>query len=195
MSDEPGSTPAPGTPEANDLVVRGPEGDPLPRSNAVRMIECESYERVIEGLKMAADACMHLAKAEAAHGQTWKDIGAALDKMRLEACRLAGLGLVMAQNETQAMRGEPLSWRRARERFLDGIRQATGGMRQLATCFRGDFHWSLMAQQLERRERSFRNLLAGPRRILAPTPQQAALLQRRLVVQPRLILPPGLTRH
>jgi hypothetical protein len=39
----------PGTFEANDLVFRGADGDPLPHANGTRMIEKESYERVIEG--------------------------------------------------------------------------------------------------------------------------------------------------
>ena len=55
------------------------------------------------------------------------------------------------------------------------LKQATGGMRQLATCFRGDFRWSLMAQQLETREKAFRDLLLGKE------PRKAS----------KLILPPG----
>jgi hypothetical protein len=143
----------------NDLVVRGPDGDPLPHPSGVRMTERESCERVIEGLKMSADACVHLAKREPIQGATWKEIGAMLDKMRLEACRLAGL--TMRQNETPGARGNPYTWRRARDRFLEGLKQATGGMRQLATCFRNDVNWSLMAMQLDRRERPFKALLYG----------------------------------
>jgi hypothetical protein len=94
---------------------------------------------------------------------------------------LGGVDLVMKQQETEAVRGEPLSWRAAREKFLDGIKQTTGGMRQLATCFRGDYMWSMMAQRLERQEKTFRGLLLGR------------------VVQSRkgtpLILPPGFARN
>jgi hypothetical protein len=167
---------------ANDpnAIVLGSDGDPMPHPTGTRMIEKESYERVVEGLKMAADACMHLAKQEPQHAQIWKEIGQTLDKVRLEAVRLAGLDLVMKQLETQGARGNPYTWRRARQRFLDGLRQATGGMRQLATCFRGDLRWSIMAQQLELRERSFRQLLVGKQ------PAGPA---------PRLILPPGFVRH
>lgn len=166
---------------SNDLVVRGTDGDPLPDPRGTRMIERESYERVVEGLKMAADACAHLAKHEPKHGETWKSIGALLDRMRLEAVKLAGLDLTMKQTETQGVRGDPVGWRAARDRFLDGIRQATGGMRQLATCFRGDFTWSFMAQQLETHERQFRALLVGKSAGAAPAP--------------RLLLPPGFVRH
>jgi len=190
MSDNPHNTPVktyeaddPNNP--NNLVVRGSDGDPIPDGVGTRMIERESYERVIEGLKMAADACMHLAKQERRHGQTWKDIGQVLDRVRLEACKLAGIDATIQLRETEGARGNPYSWNRARKRFLDGIRQATGGMRQLATCFRGDLRWSMMAQQLERREQLFRALLVD--RPLPPAQVAAAV--------PKLILPPGYVRH
>lgn len=167
-------------PADNNLVILGPDGDPLPHPRGVAMIEVESYERVIEGLKMAADACAHLAKQEPQHGQTWMDIGKLLDQQRLGAVRLAGLKTTLTQQETQTVRGAPSGWRKTRDRFLDGLRQATGGMRQLATCFRGDLQWSFMAQQLERRTEDFRALLYG----------------RRAKPQARgLILPPHYTRH
>jgi hypothetical protein len=158
---QPDGTPVPGTPEANDLVVKGPDGDPLPHPDAVRMIEGESYERVIEGLKMAADACVHLAKMEAEHCENWKKVGERLDTIRRSSAELAGLDLPMKQLATGEVRGEPYDWNKARLRFLDGLRQATGGMRQIATCFRGDFRWSLKAQELERGHNYFRALLRG----------------------------------
>ena len=166
----------------NNLVVRGGDGDPLPHPSGTRMIEKESYERVIEGLKMAADACVHLAKIEPLKGSVWTEIGQVLDKMRRDAVTLGGVELASRQSETAPVRGEAYSWRKARDRFLDGIKQATGGMRQLASCFRGDFMWSFMAQQLERHERSFRGLLVGKTAATMPRPG-------------RLILPPGFTRH
>jgi hypothetical protein len=164
----------------NNLVVRGADGDPIKHPTATRMIEKESYERVIEGLKMSADACMHLAKQEPQDGEKWKAIGQLLDTVRLEAAKLASVDLVMKQSETQGARGNPYAWKRARQRFLDGIRQATGGMRQLATCFRGDIRWSILAQGLEQREKAFRALLIG-----APVQAKA----------PQIILPPGYVRH
>jgi hypothetical protein len=163
-----------------NAIVLGSDGDPMPHPTGTRMIEKESYERVVEGLKMSAEACMHLAKQEPEHGATWKGIGQLLDKIRLQACQLAGLDLAMKQLETQGARGNPYAWRRARQRFLDGLKQATGGMRQLAVCFRGDLRWSMMAQELERREKSFRDLLLG-RKPQAP--------------RSRLILPPGYVRQ
>jgi hypothetical protein len=186
-------THAPDDPQhPNNLVVLGPDGDPLPHPTGTKMIERESYERVIEGLKMAADACVHLAKRETVKASIWQDIGKILDKMRRDAVTLGGIDLAMKQSETSEVRGAPYSWRKARERFLDGIKQATGGMRQLATCFRADFHWSFMAQQLERHEKRFRELLL-PEIRLAPTPRAAKGLITTPV--PKLIVPPGFARQ
>lgn len=168
-------------PSADPNAVRlGADGDPLVHPTATRMIEKESYERVIEGLKMAADACMHLAKQEPQDCETWKTIGKKLDEMRLTSCKLAGLGLAMRQLETQGARGNPYAWKHARERLLNGIRQASGGMRQLAVCFRADIQWSIMAQSLDRSESKLRALLVGRR-----SPDVAS----------SLILPPGYVRH
>lgn len=167
---------------ANDpnAIRLADNGDPMPHPTGTRMIEKESYERVIEGLKMASDACMHLAKQEPKEAVMWQDIGRKLDRLRLAACKLAGLDLTMKQLESQDVRGEAYAWRFARDRLLQGIKQASGGMRQLAVCFRADFQWSVMAQSLERSEKKLRALAVGQR----PPPQTSPL-----------ILPPGFQRQ
>lgn len=169
-----------GTASDPNAVRLGADGDPISYPTATRMIEKESYERVIEGLKMAADACMHLAKQEPQRCDTWKGIGQKLDGMRLTSCKLAGLDIAMKQLETQGARGNPYAWKHARERLLNGVRQASGGMRQLAVCFRADIQWSIMAQSLDRSESKLRALLVG--RDPAPAPSS-------------LILPPGYRPH
>lgn len=168
-------------PASDPNAIRlGADGDPIAHPTGTRMIEKESYERVIEGLKMAADACMHLAKQEPQQCVMWKDIGQKLDKVRLTSCKLAGLDLSMKQLETQDARGEAYAWRFARERLLQGIQQASGGMRQLAVCFRADVNWSIMAQTLDRSVAKLRKLLVGKVPANAPSP---------------LILPPGFVRQ
>jgi hypothetical protein len=163
----------------NNLVQRGRDGDPLPDPRATAMIERESYERVIEGLKMCAEACMHLACHTIKNRKSWRDTGAIFDRMRVAACDLAGIDLTMRQRETAEVRGDPYQWRKARDRFLDGIDQAIGGMRQLGACFRGDYRWSLMAQHLERRKGEYR----------------ARLYDHDAKPASPLILPPGYVRH
>lgn len=166
MTDDP--TPKPGTPEANDLIVRGCDGDPLPDPRGTRMIERESYERVVDGLRLAAEGCAHLALHSGRLAETASQAGAEeqrqrffreatqyagiarrLDQCRSIAVEYAGDELPMRQRETQAVRGQPLKFMEAKRRLRDGLTQAAGGMRQLASCFRGDLRWSAMARSIE----------------------------------------------
>jgi hypothetical protein len=145
--------PIPGTLEANDLVVRDASGNPVPLGT--RMIEKESYERIIEGLRMSSDAAQHLAGHEPDSAGAWRSISLKLDQCRRIAVQHAGLGLVIQENETKAKQGGDLMrYKPARQRFREGLQQASGGMRQLATCFRNDITWSAMARQIEDMERT-----------------------------------------
>jgi len=179
MSDDPDLTPPPlpGTREANDLVVRDASGDPV-NPLGTRMIERESYERIIEGLRMASDAAQHLAAHEPESGGIWRKMSGNLDQCRRIAVQHAGLGLVIKEQETKRKDGgDVMRYKPARARFREGLQQAAGGMRQLATCFRQDLTWSQLARQIEEIERNMN--LPGLGTTMAPA--------RR----PGLILPPG----
>lgn len=151
-------------------------GDPLPQGT--RMIEYESYERVIEGLKIAADACMHLAKREPTPEgvDNRRRLVLMLDQCRRICIRHAGVDDVIRSSPTQEMRGEPLAFREARDRLIEGLTQASGGARQLATCFRIDLVWSRVAWQLEELVRNIRT----PKRMRTANP---------------LLLPTGYVKH
>ena len=155
-------------------------GDPIRQGSL--MDERQSYERVIEGLKMVSDACAHLIRHEPLQTEYWRGFMTRFDKARLICVQQAGLGLAMKEKETGELRGEPLPWKLCRKRFLDGIEQAAGGCRQLATCHRGDLWWSTMASTLDDLARK---LHAMRRAAVKKAVQQA----------PALILPPGYTRH
>lgn len=137
----------------NNLVVRDASGDPVPLGT--RMIEKESYERVIEGLKIAAEGAAHLAVHEYDSRNIngvnlYSALAKRLDLARRIAVERAAIDeTVMRQRETELVRGQPMRYREAKRRFREGIKQAAGGMRQLATCHRGDFVWSKMAGDLE----------------------------------------------
>jgi hypothetical protein len=134
-------------PTGDGLVVRGNDGDPLPRGTA--MTERESYERVVEGLKIAADAAMHRAPHEPELTHVWRGIAQKLDQVRRICVQHAGIGLIIKEKPTEIIRGNPMAWRASRDRFVEGMKQASGGMRQLAVCFRGDPTWSKMAADVE----------------------------------------------
>lgn len=175
MTDDLSPPPRPGTPEANDLVIRDKGGDPV--NLGTRMIERESYERVIEGLKLSADAAQHLAGMEPESAGMWRALSGKLDQCRRIAVQHAGLGLVIQEQETKRKRsGDLMDYKPARARFREGLQQASGGMRQLATCFRGELVWSQMAFAVEEIERSMLTPGLG-----GVVPNQA---QRRIIVPP-----------
>lgn len=169
--------------ENNNLVPRDAAGDPLPLGT--RMIERESYERVIEGLKIAAEGAAHLAVHEyrVRNAQTcaaYSGLARRLDQVRLLAVDVAGLDeTAMRQRETQEVRKEPLRFLQAKRRLREGLKQAAGGMRQLATCHRNDLRWSMMAESLEELQRKVTH---GPSSILRP-------------MRPKLIMPEHVTRQ
>ena len=139
-----------GTPnESNDLVQRDElTGDPIADPKAVRMIEVESIERVVEGLKIAADACAQLSVVDGGNRPYWNRLKLKLDTLRKAAVQVGGLGLTV--NETNTLtRDTTASYFTQRTRLYEGLKQAAGGMRQLATCFRADFVWSRMATTIE----------------------------------------------
>lgn len=141
----------------NNLVVRDAHGDPLPLGT--HMIEKESYERIIDGLKIAAEGAAHVSAHELRIKDTisclkYAGIARRLDQVRLLAVELAGIDeTAMTQKETVEVRGEPMRFLRAKHRLRDGLKQATGGFRQFATCHRGDLRWSKLAFSLEELQR------------------------------------------
>lgn len=146
------------------------------------MNERQSYERVIEGLRMISDACAHLIRHEPLQTEHWRGFMTRFDKARLICVQQAGLGLSMKEKETPELRGEPLPWKQCRQRFLDGVEQAAGGCRQLATCHRGDLWWSTMAATLDDLARKIHAL-------------RRAAVRKAVRQAPALILPPGYTKH
>jgi len=162
------------------VIATDANGDPIRQGSL--MDERQSYERVIEGLKMVSDACAHLIRHEPLREDYWRGFMTRMDQARRICVQYAGLGLVMQQKETEVLRGDPLPWKQCRQRFLDGIDQAAGGCRQLATCHRGDLWWSEMAKTLDDMSRK----LNAARR---------AAVKRAVREAPALILPAGYTRH
>lgn len=163
------------------LIETDANGDPIRQGSL--MDERQSYERVIEGLRMISDACAHLIHHEPLQAEHWRAFMTRFDKARLICVQQAGLGLTMSEKETGEVRGDPMPWRECRQRFLDGVMQAAGGCHQLATCHRGDLWWSTMARTLDDMSRK----LQAARR--------AAVLKAVRPVPRSLILPEGFSRH
>lgn len=164
------------TPDEDDTkgIEVDRHGDPLPQGT--RMIERESYERVIEGLKIAADACMHLVAQFPHEADNWRAWGRNLDQCRRICIQQAGIEDTITARETTQMRGDPMRYRAARDRLLEGLTQAAGGCRQLGTCFRMNYFWARCATELEKMARNVRT----PKLMRQPNP---------------MLLPAGYVRH
>lgn len=134
--------------EQNNLVVRDKNGDPLPDPKAVVMREKDSYERVIEGLHMAADAAKHCARQELVRFQMWTALAVKLDLVRKTACEMAGMS-DKVEKESGEVIGPGMEWLEARKRFTEGLKQAAGGCRQIAVVHRGDVAWLDMTRKIE----------------------------------------------
>ena len=143
-------------------------GDPVRQGTL--MIEKQSYERVVDGLRMSAEACRHLMKYETNYADKWRSISQKLDTARMICVQHAGLGMVMKEKETKDVEGEPMKWREARDRFREGLLQASGGLRQLATSFRKDELFALMSHTLEEIEEKLRkrNMMTSVKDKISP---------------------------
>lgn len=126
-------------------VLLDANGDPV--GEGVKMLERESYERLIEGLKIMADSAAHLTRTEPEHSNEWAlsmGVCDALRKMAMAHARIDTSGF----KETE-LPSLPMAWANARTRFRDGCNQAHGGARQMAVCFRMDVSFSALARQIE----------------------------------------------
>lgn len=144
-------------PNPNDnLIQRDAQGDIIPLGT--RMIEADSYDRLRDGLRIAAEAAAHIAVHEYRSNNVkganlYAGLARRLDQCRRIAVEYTKIGDAQRERETQEVRSEPMPYFKARKRLRDGLKQASGGMRQLATCHRLDLRFSGMAQSLDEMQR------------------------------------------
>jgi hypothetical protein len=129
----------------NNLIVRDANGDPLPDPNSVVMRERDSYERVVEGLAIAADRAKHCGRGEPMRMAMWNALAHKLDLVRKVALEMAGL----PGKQSGDVRGEAIDWLTAKRQFSEGLKQAAGGARQIAVVHRGDVMWLKIARQID----------------------------------------------
>src|SRR5262245_20558020 len=78
------------TEQFNPAEIGGEPVDPVVvDKRGTLMIERESYERVIEGLKQAADGAQHLTMAR--QDGSWRNLAKMFDNLRSGVARLGGL--------------------------------------------------------------------------------------------------------
>lgn len=112
-----------------------------------RMLDVDSYQRIIESLKMAADAAYHLTERD----PDWRKIAKVFDKLRSELATLGGMSTVAQDSvETIAkLSGQTMGVHVAYDRVYQGLRGSAAAARQMATGHRGDLRWSAYATRLE----------------------------------------------
>lgn len=146
-------------------IERDANGDPIRQGSL--MLEKQTYDQLIAGLRSASEAWMHLAKWEdtAAGVDNRRALARQIDLFRRACMQQAGIEDPSRASPTEEVRGAPLPWRVARERLLTGIRRARGACEQLATCFRMELFWASCARELDRMER---NIVRPRPRVLRP---------------------------
>ena len=110
------------------------------------MREMESWERIIDGLKMAADGCRHMARFRFA--DKWNNFAQYLDSLRKAVIRDGGFDRPAdATDSVQQFGGEGIPWTLASHRIADGLKMAAIGADQIAVCQRSDARWVTYASK------------------------------------------------
>lgn len=142
--------PKPDTPESPDLDPEfTPAEDVAQDKRGALMSEIESWERVIEGLKSAADGARQIARHRAP--DLWNKLAAYLDSLRKAVIRDGGFDRPAdAVDSKQVWGGEGMSFTLAHRRLMDGLKAAAAGARQISLGQRMDLRWSLYAEKVDK---------------------------------------------
>lgn len=125
------------------------------------MFEYESYERVVEGLKLASDGMRNMARFRDA--DLWNALAEFHDSLRKAIVQLAGLDRGADAKETITQwGGGGISRTEAMTRITKGLKDAAAGANQIAQVQRKDPRWLRYANQFDSmRDKAQRLALAG----------------------------------
>lgn len=113
------------------------------------MREMESWERLIDGLKMAAEGARHMARRQTP--DKWNRLAGYLDSVRKAVIRDGGFDRPTDATESiQQFGGEGLTFSQSQGRIGQGLRMAAAGAEQIAQCQRMDMRWLRYAAQLRK---------------------------------------------
>jgi hypothetical protein len=154
---------------ADEALPESPDLDPefTPVENVEKdhrgavMFEYESYERVVEGLKAAADGARNMARFR--DPDLWNAIAQLFDGLRKAIVQLAGLDRGADTKETSAQwGGSGISRTEAMSRLNKGLKSAAAGANQIAQVQRMDLRWLRYANQIDRlRDKAGKLALSG----------------------------------
>ena len=115
------------------------------------MREFESYERIVEGLKLASDGARNMVQfaPDEAKKDAWNKSASFFDQIRRAIVQDSGYNrLVDTQDSKQVFGGEGLTWSVANSRILTGLKDAEAGASQIALGQRLDLRWTRYANML-----------------------------------------------
>lgn len=135
-----------------DDTAYDPDKDPggyVPMERrGVSMNERQSYERVVDGLKQAADGARHLSPWR--EDEEWDRLATLMDALRLSFVTIAKMDRPGdASLSLPKAGGLILGPKDSYERVYAGLGMASAGARQMAVCHRGDVRYSRLASGLE----------------------------------------------
>ena len=106
------------------------------------MLEIDSYERIIDGLKIAAEGCRALGQWN--EDGNWDVLVTILDQLRFKLADASGFDRPNDKRETAVLHEiTTLSIRDAYLKVSDGLRMSSDGARQMGACHRGEVKWAL----------------------------------------------------
>ena len=111
------------------------------------MVEFESYERIVEGLKKASDGARNMARFK--NPDLWNALAAYLDQVRRAVVREAGYNRLQDGKDSQQVTGGEMSWTEANSRIVLGLKDAGNGARQIALGQRMDLRWTKYANRID----------------------------------------------
>lgn len=150
-----------------------PENLPaLPEHVGIRMLEADSIDRVVDGLKIAADGAFHLAYWR--QDFSWEAVARGIDALRIKLARLA-----RSKSSDEIPTRDPgsmgtLTVLESYQRLDEGLKNAARAARQIASGHRGDLRWVQAANALDEWARRCNSLVR---------------LRNRQKAAPSLILP------
>ena len=110
------------------------------RSRGSVMRELESWERIIEGLKMASEGAREMARW--AFPDKWNQFAMYLDSVRKAVIRDGGFDRPAdAKESEQKFGGDRMPMVQACSRVFNGLKMAAAGADQIANCQRLDIRW------------------------------------------------------
>ena len=117
-------------------------------SGSTQLTEGESYERVVDGLRLSADGAKHLAYLLT--DANWARVGWGLECIRKAIADRSHMGREADHIVSPEIpRQSDFTITKAFLRHMDGLRAAIGGLRQMGVYHRKQEHWIHWAGKLQ----------------------------------------------